>query len=71
MYLTHDGRTVKHLTVNEKFLEADMWRYKCTKALYRHHLEQGRLLYAARDRWLALDILRDIQRDKERIAREG
>lgn len=70
MYLTCDGRRVECLSVNERILEADLWRYKCVKAQYRQHLEQGKLKYAARDRWLALDILKDIHRDKERIARE-
>lgn len=67
---------MEYKTVNEKILVQDLWRYKCVKERYRRHLEfcgdkLGKLTYAANDRWLLADILADIRRDKERIAREG
>lgn len=68
MILTHDGRMVEYLTVNQKILESDMWRFSCAKARYRQCLEQGKRKDAALARWLALDILKDIHRDKARIA---
>lgn len=68
MYLTHDGRMVEYLTDNEKILESDIWRFSRTKARYRQCLEQDRRKDAARARRLALDILKDIHRDKARIA---
>lgn len=71
MILTHDGRMVEYLTVNQKILESDMWRFACAKARYRRCLEQGKRKDAARARWLALDILKDIHRDKARITADS
>lgn len=70
-YITPNGRPVECLTVNEKILESDMWRFACAKARYRRCLEQGKRKDAARARWLSLDILKDIHRDRARIAADN
>lgn len=71
MYLNCNGKLVECLSVNERILGSDMWRFSCAKARYRQCLEQGKRKDAARARWLALDILKDIHRDKERIAADS